>query len=279
VRSRAEAVAVMEERRRAGETSDFEVSVSRAALAQAQLRARAEEGRHLTSRLALAAALGLPGGALDGVELAWPGFDEPRPEDAFPAAAVLDSMRRNRLDLHRSLAEYEAAEAALRLEVARQYPDLRLVPGYTYDQGDSKLKLGLAVEVPIFHRHEGPIAEASARRETAAARVRSTQAAGIAEVQGALARYGAARRLLDEARSIAASLRDREASLRRRVEAGEDDRLALLVLEVELASAESLRVEALASARDALGQLEDALGAPIEDGAPQAPRPSPGERS
>ena len=64
----------------------------------------------------------------------------------------------------------------LRLEIARQYPDLHLNPGYEFDQADSKWALGLSIELPLLNQNQGPIAEAEARRLESAARFESLQA-------------------------------------------------------------------------------------------------------
>ena len=58
------------------------------------------------------------------------------------------------------LAEYQASQSALQLEIARQYPDVQLGPGYEFDQGDNKWMLGLGVTLPVFNQNQGAIAAA-----------------------------------------------------------------------------------------------------------------------
>ncbi len=99
--------------------------------------------------------------------------------DAFgtapPAPPASDAQREavfHRADLLASLAEYAAAESALQLEVARQYPDIHLGPGYTYDTGTNKIGFGLAgITLPVFDQNQGGIAQAEAKRKEAAARL------------------------------------------------------------------------------------------------------------
>jgi outer membrane protein TolC len=70
----------------------------------------------------------------------------------------------SRADILASLSQYAASEAALQLEVAKQYPDVHLSPGYEFDQGDNKWSLGLTVTLPVLNQNRGGIAEAEARR-------------------------------------------------------------------------------------------------------------------
>ena len=70
----------------------------------------------------------------------------------------------NRLDIREALARYQAAEARLRLEVARQYPDITLSPGFLWDQGDLVWSVGAAILAPLFDINQGPIGEAEAAR-------------------------------------------------------------------------------------------------------------------
>lgn len=76
----------------------------------------------------------------------------------------------NRLDLRRALADYAASEAALQLELAKQYPNVHLGPGYVFEEGDNKFQIGVSVALPVLNRNEGPIAEVRARREEAGAK-------------------------------------------------------------------------------------------------------------
>ena len=64
-----------------------------------------------------------------------------------------------------ALAEYAASESALQVQIARQYPDIHLRPGYELDQNKNKWQLGVSMDLPILNQNQGPIAEAKAKRE------------------------------------------------------------------------------------------------------------------
>src|SRR5204862_1945359 len=155
------------------------------------------------ARVRLAEALGVSAGALEGVGLVFDFFE--------PAADELASMEarrmalRGRSDILGALADYAAAEAELRLQIARQYPDVRLNPGYQFDQGDNKWTLGITFELPVLNQNQGPIAEAGARREEAAARFTELQAKTIGEIDRAVAAHRVAREQLATSDSVLAA--------------------------------------------------------------------------
>lgn len=261
---RTDAVRLMADRLAVGEVSRPDVDTARADLLRTTLAVQAARGEIAGARSALATALGLPLAALDGATLAWAELEAPPTTDALAAAAVQRAGLLNRLDVRRSLAEYAAAEAALQLEVAKQYPDLHVGPSYAFDDGANKYKLGVTVTLPVLNRNEGPIAEAEAHRTQAAAQFLALQAQVIGETERALAGYRAARAELDTAEKLLAVLNDRAKMTRLAVEVGEMDRLALTDLEVQRAIVARARLDALRKTQTALGTLEDAVQRPLD---------------
>ncbi len=260
---RSEAARVLERRLTMGDVSRPEVDLAQIDLANTRLAVRAGEGRVEQSRIALAAALGVPASATDAMRLSWPGLDEPPVAESLTTAAMRRATVLNRLDVRQTLAEYAAAEAALRLEVARQYPDVHLGPGYVFEEGDNKFQIGFSVALPILNRNEGPIAEAEARRREAATAFTALQARVVTETDDALARYRSARAELGDADEALALLARREAAIRRALEVGEADRVTLVGVQVQRAVAARARLAALGKTQAALGALEDALERPL----------------
>nr|QQZ49430.1 hypothetical protein JKL49_20890 [Phenylobacterium glaciei] len=72
----------------------------------------------------------------------------------------------------RAVVDYDLAESALRTEVARQYPEVRIGPGYTYDHGVQKIPFNLTLVLPPLDLNRAAIAQAEARRTEAGARWR-----------------------------------------------------------------------------------------------------------
>jgi outer membrane protein TolC len=258
-KARAEAVAVLKQRLKVGEVSRPDVDAVRAELSNVRVATHAAKGQAAESLVRLAAAAGLPVATLAHVPVRW-AEEAPPALEALPLARVQEAGLLNRIDVRRLLLEYDALEAALQLEIARQYPDFQLLPGHSFEEGHYRITLGLALPLPLRRHTRGPIAEAEARRLEGRARFLALQAQAIAEMESALARYGAALEEFQECeRQLLVLQRERERAVRRAVEVGEEDRLALAGVRVQTAVLAKTRVEALAKAQAALGALEDAV--------------------
>ena len=162
-----------------------------------------------------------------------------------------------------SLAEYAASQSALQLEVAKQYPDLHVGPGYTWDQGASKWALGLSIALPVMNQNQGPIAEAKAKRIQAMANFDATQARAIGEIELALAGYRASVNKLGAVDALLLAQSDQLRKAQGSFKAGETDKVALVGAQLERSQVELARVDAAAKARQALGALEDAVQSPL----------------
>jgi cobalt-zinc-cadmium efflux system outer membrane protein len=227
-------------------------------------------------RFAVAAALGVPAGALDGVRMSFATLDTfPSPEQVAPSReqALLD-----RTDVLAALADYRASEAALRLQLARQYPDLDLGPGfsrgYTARELERSLTLGISLTLPIFNHNQGPIAEAEARRREAAANFNAVQARAVTQVDAALSGYRASLAKLRTADGLLAEQHRRMNSMQALFNAGETDHLTLAQTQSELAADELAHLQAFTEAQVALGALESAMQrAPGQVAAGSAGRP------
>ncbi len=241
----------------AGEVSPFEATQGHLALTSAKLAVEAAEARTLAARGQLAAALGVPQAALADVHFSVD--DIAKTDTEVPAAAARREALLNRADVLGALAEYDASQAALALEIARQYPDLSLGPGYEFDQGEDKWFLALSLPLPLMNRNRGPIAEAEARRQAAAAHFNAVQADAMGRIDRAVQAYAAAKKALATASAIGADAAAQQRLARARFDAGEISRLELGTADLELVTAELARLDAEARADAALGTLEDAM--------------------
>jgi outer membrane protein, heavy metal efflux system len=255
-----EIVSLLEKQLEAGEVSPLEVTRAHLALAATRLARQEAEARRRAARVALAEALGVTDLALEDVavdDLATAAAD-------VPAAAARREALLNRADVLGALAEYEASQAALQLEIARQYPDIHLGPGFERDQNESKWSLSLSLPLPIVSRNRGPIAEAEARRTAAAARFLAVQAQALAEVDQAIEAFDAARQASATAEGMVADLDTQERAARVRFEAGEISRLDLDTARLERVTAELARQDARVRAQETLGRMEDVMQRPAE---------------
>jgi outer membrane protein TolC len=245
----------------AGAISPTEVTRERIALDTTRLAASDARRQWAESRVALAEAIGVSLGALDGVEISFAGLDRVPPNLDTPTARRQALL--NRSDVLAALSEYAASEAVLQLEVAKQYPDIHLNPGYEYDQGDNKWGVGLSLELPVLNQNQGPIAEAAAHRTESAAKFNALQARVVAEIERGVAAYRGALEKSSTADSLLLNLEKQERRLLGRLEAGDVSRSEVIAGQVEIAATRLARAEAMAKAQQALGQLEEALQSPV----------------
>ena len=269
-------VDLLEARFRAGEIPLPEVTAARIDLTKLRQALRAAEGQVGTSRAALSAAVGIPLSGFTGKTVSWMGVDEPPVPGALPAPDVRATAVENRLDVQRALAQYEAAQSRLQLEVARQYPDIDLGPGYAYEEGVHLISLRLGTVLPLRNRNEGPIAEAEAQRKAAGAQLLATQSAVIAQTDKALAQYRAAYAVLEEARRSTAQADEQQRTAYQWLKSGEADQLTAVSADIQTAVTERARLDALHQTQLALGSLEDALQRPIDPNiVPALPKKAP----
>ena len=239
--------------------SSGEALQTRLAARQAALVVEDARRRRIESLHKLAASIGVPERALEGAALPFSDLSA----EALPSATVIDEAARAALqarpDVLASLAAYEASQTTLQLEIAKQYPDLSIGPGYSWDAGALKWSLALGLMLPLFDRNQGPIAEAEATREEAAASFRATQEQAIADIAAARAAYAQARRQLALTQAMADDQAKRLLSAEQAFRAGATDRLALLAAQVEASTAQTTHLDALLDAHRTAGLLETAV--------------------
>ena len=258
-------VDILEQRFALGEIPRPEVDIARIELSKTHLAISTAEGQIAEAKAALAASIGIPTAAFQGLNFSWSDLDSPPSAESLLPEQIQREAVLNRLDVRRSLAQYAAAEADLQLEISKQYPDVQIGPGYTYEEKNNFFTLGFSTTLPIFNRNQGPIAEAEARRKQAAAGFLEKQAQVIAGSERALALYIAAIKELAEADQSLRKLQD--ARLQMMVQAvrlGEEDRLSLSGVQIESSVVARARLDALARAQSALGELEDAVQRPLD---------------
>jgi outer membrane protein, heavy metal efflux system len=260
----AESLRLLEGQHQAGAVSAFEVAQAAIAVDSARLALRDAERQTAEARVQLAAAIGVPASALNSVTLSYEGL-EVIPSDASLAEARRQALL-NRSDILSALAEYAASQSALQLEIARQFPDLHLGPGYSWNsgsEGDNQWELGLTMELPVLNQNQGPIAEATARRRELAARFVALQAGVLSDIELALAGYRAAMQKRADTEDLRERLQKQQQRSQAMFELGEISRGDLVALQLQLSTAAQARLDAITKSQQALAQLEDALQGPL----------------
>lgn len=262
-RSRQSLVALAERREQAGWSAAADTAVARARAAEGEVALARAQVRREQALAGVAEAAGVPLEALRRERLDFAALDSPAAppaEQALRRAALL-----NRIDLRRKLADYAVAEAAVKLEVARQYPDITLVPGYFWDADEAIWSLAGLGLVPPRARTRALVREAEARREAEQRAFVALQAAVIAETAGALARYRSAWETLAAARRQIDAARARHGRVAKQFQHGHADRVELVQSQLDTLMAERGAVLAMLETQQGLSALEDALQRPLDN--------------
>ncbi len=258
----AETLRLLEAQHAEGAVSAFELTQARIATDSTRLVLRDSERQQAEAFVQVADAIGVPAQALSEVELSFGSVAQ------LPDGITTDAVRRqalfNRFDILGALAEYNAAEAALRLEIAKQYPDIHLNPGYEFDQGDNKWALGLSLTLPVFSQNKGPIAEAQAKRAEAAATFNGLQSRVTAEIDRAVAAYRITLEKSKDAEAMETNIKKQTERAQGMLDAGEISRSDLAALRLQLSASAVARLDAVTKSQLGFQQLEDALQTPLD---------------
>jgi outer membrane protein TolC len=246
-----------------GEVAGSESLTVRIALEKARLDLAESRRLRVEARTRLAEAIGVPLSALSEIRLTRGLPEDTRGIAELTSAEVRRAALQARPDILGALAEYAASQSALQLEIAKQYPDVHLQPGYEFDQGDSKWSLGLTVDLPVLNQNQGPIAEAKARREESAARFNALQAKVLAEIDSAIEIFRISETNSLSLRALAEAQAKRRDSMAAQLKAGAVDQLELLTARFEFAAAELVQLEGEIKLHQAAAALEDAVQRPF----------------
>ncbi|TRW89915.1 TolC family protein [Candidatus Methylobacter oryzae] len=253
----------LEQQLAVGEIGPLEISRSHLALNQAKLNADAAQKRVAESKVTLATAIGIP---VDGLANAVFDFNDfavnPALQDV-PVGVLKTQALHTRPDILAALADYEASQAALQLEIANQYPNLQANPGYSWEMGEHRWTLGSTLPLPLFHQNQGPIAEAEAKRTEMAARFEALQMKIIGDIDHAHAGVAALMDKWRDSENQVQTQKRNSMAMQAQYQAGETDRVALLSTELEQILAERARLDVRVETQQALNGLEDTLRRPL----------------
>ena len=259
--ARREMLALVTRRVEAGLLSARDLGAERVAVAQLEGARDEEASRHQRALGELAFAVGLPLNVVRDMRLSFPVVENA--VFASSDAELRGLALRNRLDVHRKLLEFGAADADVKLAVAAQNPDILLGPGYAWEQGDNVWSLSVGLSVPSAARATAAIREAEARRELAAQMFMAVQTKAIADSEGAAAQYRLARERVTAALQQARIQQEQEARVARQFEAGGADRMQRVAAQLETLATRAALYSAEVEVRHSLAQLEDAVQRPF----------------
>lgn len=269
---RQRALDLVRRQREIGEATALATSVTELELAEAQRDLRQARVQFESEVRTLNALLGLP----PGYDLKLVGLGEPLPVIIFEGIADDELDRRvlaGRVELRAAEAAYRRAEQELRLAVLQQYPRLGVGPGFERGlEGDKSLGLALSLELPLFNRNQGEIAEKRAARERTRAeytallhRLRADAFAARAAVRTAKAELEA------QEKDIVPLLRRSQELFEGAYRAREINIIDWITAQQRTVNARREYLDALVRYRRAVIQLEAAAGQPLSSAATTAP--------
>jgi len=262
--SQENSMKLLEQRLQAGAISRSELTLPRIALEKTRLDFTDAQRQAVDARARVAESIGVSIASLQGLELAPGLLDKPVAAKDLVESDVRRKALQSRPDILSALAEYAASQSALQLEIAKQYPDVHLNPGYEFDQGDSKWGLGFNVELPVLNQNQGAIAEAKARRAESAARFNELQAKVLAELERAIEVFRVTEKTLANLNSLEGAQLQQRQSIEAQVKAGAADQLDLANAQVEYNASELVRLDGQVKLQQAFAALEDAVQRPLE---------------
>jgi cobalt-zinc-cadmium efflux system outer membrane protein len=259
--ARKDMLGLVNRRVETGMLSARDLGFERVTYSQLELLRSQQLARQQRARGELAAALGLSPEVLERMKLRFDADVSPRTD--MDVGTLRRMALRNRLDVHRKLLEFGAADAEVKAAVAAQNPDIMLGPGYAWDQGDNVWSLAVGMSLPPAARTRASIREAQARRELAAEQFAATQADAISLAERAGAQYRLARDRIAHAEHQLRVQQEQESRMSRQFDAGAADRMQRVAARIDTLASETLLQSALVDERQALAHLEDALQRPL----------------
>ena len=247
-----------------GEIAPQELTNIRAVCNEISLALAESDERVRLARAECADAIGVSFAALESVEFSFREFDGPLPE--IPTSDVRHGALLNNTRLLGTLAEYEAARKELELAVREKYPDLRVGPGYEYDQGDNKWSLGVSLGLPVFNRHAGRIASAEGACAEKVAAFDGIQTRIINSSESAVSGYEALRKNVLTAEAFVGNISSLVEQQQALYNIGELSSLDLIDGRLRIIAAERYRLSVYVRAYELIGDIEDTTQLPCIGG-------------
>lgn len=253
--ARDKSVAVRE---RYGVAGAMEVQLTAQRLQDARRESAEADTAKVAARAQLAAALAVSFDSLNTMC-----FDDRPVPDISDAALARQLALNNQLDFARQRMQYEMAEAELRLQVARQYPGLKLGPGLLWSQGDMVWQFSFSLPAALLNRNAAAIEAAEARRTAQGAAVLAKQSEVIGEVERLRLNALALTKPLNIARASLKAAKSQVRLTTAQFDAGNVDALTVIDARSLQLQAERAVFDAQAALMRARWELELAMQSPV----------------
>ena len=234
VKKQDELIKILEKRVQLGALSNTELSLAKLLQQKTVFTLNSEQVKSAEIRAALATDAGLSSEKFSPIII--------KPLDLEAALAqptnltstpknLQEKALLNRIDIRRSLTKYAAAESKIKLEIAKQMPDISLSPGFAFEFGDSIWSLGFSALLNLLNQNnalnQSLIAEATQLREIEGAQFEALQAKTIGDLSQNLAVYQASLQNITQIKQQQNAQLKYTQKLLKQFDAGLIDRLAL----------------------------------------------------
>jgi len=255
---------LLEQQATVGEIALVEVTRARITLNQLKIGLDTAHKRIADSRVMLATIIGIPVEGLPANVLQAEEWSSVPDLIQVPVQQMKRVALHSRPDIVAALADYDAAQSALQLEIANQYPNLSLAPGYTWDLGANYWVLGASLlQLPIFNQNQGPIAEAEAKRKEMAQRFLALQLKVISDVDRANAGLQSIADKWTEVERQQQMQKKHQEEVQANYDGGEADQITLLLAKIEDIATQRSALDVLIESHQAENGLEDTLRQPM----------------
>lgn len=228
---------MLQKRVNTGLGSNTELAQYQLTLQKAEIQLRNTSAKTVGYKAKLAADVGLSDTQFNAIPIAPLADTTATEQTEITAQSLQTDALINRIDIRRGLARYAAAESKLKLEVAKQVPDIALTPGYVFEYGDRIWSLGLGTLLNLLKQQPTFIHEAELLRTIEGAQFEALQASVIAQVELAHAQYQLALTTVRHANESLLAQRQYLAKVQKQFDAGLIDRLALTQAQLALSVA------------------------------------------
>ncbi|PPC93415.1 MAG: transporter [Methylotenera sp.] len=260
---RQEIAAIYQKRVDFGLLSNVELSTAKLLLQATSLELHNSQQKNAVLRTKLASTLGLSAGRLETMPLSKPLFVVDKYSLDTDIASLQKNALLNRLDIRIALAKYAAAESKLKLEIAKQYPDIVLTPGYAYEFGDKVWSLGIGGLLNLLHKNKNAIAMAMQLRKVEATQFEALQNKVMSDVEIAKTEVQQTHLLLTNQLALQLQQHQNTERMQKRLTIGEIDRLEFAVAKLEDITARKNTLLAEYQVLSAINQLENNLQQPL----------------
>ncbi len=263
---RQKVVQLLEKRVTYGEASNLSLHQAQQALTKTQHQLQAAQQSLTPIRAKLAKHIGVGVNATTDIMV-----DDQYFDDALHSGSVADFTKNNtqrsaminHLALRKALLKYAVAEQAVKLEYAKQIPDIVLSPGYAFEFGDSVWSLGFNSLMTLLQKNKVGIANAKQLRTTEVAQFEAIQHKVLSTAQVALAEYQAASAQRNAHNATIKASQEQALRMQKQFDAGLIGRLALTLSELNMIQVEQTMLSLEHALLSAMLRLEAAMQSPI----------------